>query len=145
MPTIDIATDPVLAKALAAREIESLDDIERTEEGGVFLHPTFDLPLIDIDMLSYPTWLRITWRVAGREVRYELDPQGAIITIADTQFPDAALHSFKGKRASHIIDLPGFECLLVDEAVLSSAFVSDPLDLRMSVVPRDSDGGEEKK
>ena len=72
--------------------------------------------------------------VSGKEVRYSLDREGGIITVKNTQLPAATLAGLSGKPASVVMEMPGFDMVVIDQAVLSNAFAGDPLDLRMSVL-----------
>ena len=77
-------------------------------------------------------WVRPT---DGKAIRYELDEQGGIITVENTELPEAVLQGMAGKPLMEVVGVPGGETMRVVTAVNSKAFVSDPLDLRIQIEP----------
>ena len=133
-PMDTIRNDHVLQEVMRKHGLHWDDFVARSDDDTLYL-PCVDpqRPSIEIDY-EWPEWsLKISWNLGGKVVRYDLEREGAIVTVKDTQLPDATLAGLSGKTANTVIELPGFDGLMIDIAVLSKAFVSDPLDLRMSV------------
>lgn len=136
-----IRNDPVLMETMRRHDIGWSDITERAD-GTLYLSCAGPAePAIEIDTERAEWSMSISWHVSGKEVRYDLERDGAIITVRDTQLPQATLSGLSGKRASCAIDMPGFDRLAVELAVLSNAFPGNPLDLRMSVHAIDEQEG----
>ena len=130
-----VRNDPVFQEAMRKHGLRWSDLVER-EDKSLYLPCTDPTrPAIEIDTDWSPWSMRSYWHVSGKEIRDDLNAAGAIVTVKDTQLPEATLAGLSGKPASCAIDMPGFDRLTVELAVLSNAFTGDPLDLRMSVHP----------
>lgn len=134
---MNIEKDEVLRRALRAHDAPSIEQLRadspygasyKISGGGIF-------PTIDIDHLHHPQHMKITWWRDGKVVSYESDPEGEIVTVRDSPLPDAVLSGMSGRPLSEVVAIPGCEDRIVDLAVNSKAFVSDPLDLRISLIP----------
>lgn len=129
-----IENDPVLREAMRLHGIASYKDFEINEDDEIHVIATRDAPAIRIANPDYPRGLGIIWHNMERPVRYEVDDEGAIVTIPDTVFPEAVLTALSGRPLSDVIKMPGAENMIIDQAVVSNAFPGNPLDLRMSLL-----------
>ena len=129
-----VRNDPVLKEAMRKHGLQWSDLVER-EDKSLYLPCTDPTrPAIEIDTEWVQWSMSVSWHVSGKEVRYSLDREGGIITVKNTQLPAATLAGLSGKPASVVMEMPGFDMVVIDQAVLSNAFAGDPLDLRMSAL-----------
>tara|TARA_B100000378_G_scaffold36114_3_gene27124 strand:+ start:1269 stop:1706 length:438 start_codon:yes stop_codon:yes gene_type:complete len=129
-----VRNDPVLKEAMRKHGLQWSDFVEREDQSFYLARTSATSPHIEIDTEQVQWSMSVSWRVSGKEIRYDLDGEGGIITVKDTQLPATTLAGLSGKPASTLMDMPGFDMVVIDQAVLSSAFAGDPLDLRMSVL-----------
>lgn len=125
--------DPVLQEVMRRHHLQWIDFVGRGDGTHYLPYSSNIRPEIEFSFENSQAYFRIGWNVTGRRIRYEVGSEGSIITITDTVLPDATLHGLSGERASKVMEMPGFDRVVIEQAVLSKAFVSDPLDLRMSV------------
>lgn len=131
--------DPVLKEVMRKHGLQWEHFVER-DDGSVYLPCAApDRPTIEMDTNGAISSLGIAWNVQHKEVRYDVDNDPPIVTVRDTQLPDATLVGLSGQKANAVIDLPGFDLIEIECAVLSSSFVGNPLDLRMSIKRQEGD------
>jgi len=133
--------DPILQEVMRKHHLQWIDFVGRGDGTHYLPYSSNIRPAIEISLENSSAHLRIGWNVTGMRIRYEVDSEGAIITITDTVLPSTTLHGLSGEKASKVVEMPGFDRVVIEQAVLSKAFVSDPLDLRMSVHAIDEEEG----
>ena len=127
--------DPVLKEVMRKHHLQWIDFVSRGDGTHYLPYSNNIRPAIEFTFTDQTVHMRVEWNAGGKRVRYEVDDEGAIITVTDTVLPDATLAGLSGKPASRVIAVTGFEDVVIEQAVLSRAFAGDPLDLRMSVNP----------
>tara|TARA_B100000929_G_scaffold214052_1_gene171015 strand:+ start:10295 stop:10726 length:432 start_codon:yes stop_codon:yes gene_type:complete len=137
MPGQFFQNDPVLKEVMRKHGLQWEDFVERDDESIYLPCARPDGPSIEMTTNGAVSSLGIYWYAGEKEVRYEVDNDPPIITVKNTQLPDATLTGLSGKKANAVIDLPGFDKITIECAVLSSSFVGNPLDLRMSIYDHD--------
>ena len=133
--------DPILLYALNQYEISSLEELFKGDHSrNPYYHSNDyiikllgDAPAPKINVSRNLTFIHHSWNLSDGKVLYDIEREGCIVTIKDRTLPEAILSTLPGKLLSTVVDVPGSHLLEIEIAVNSRAFVSDPLDLRMSV------------
>ena len=129
--------DPVLQEVMRKHHLQ-WDDFDAISTRRYRLPCSGDRPEIyfSLDTTTDDVlreYLRIEWEGSGRTIRYEVNRGAAVITMRDTVIPQATLHGLIGRSASMLMDIPGFERLIVREAMHRSVGSDGTRELRVGV------------
>lgn len=130
----ELAGDPLIAAALAAREIDprNLPTGDTGRDNECRLHGTRALPSI---LLESDGGASISWYKPDHVIRYAIDgdTRDGIVTVDKLVLPEAVVGGLSGRPLSTVISFPGAERMRIVEAVNALSFPGDATDLRMTV------------
>ena len=124
--------DPVLQEVM--RKYGLLwEDFVQKKDGNHYI-PSGDDHRPEITFSSHDAtyYLRISWDATETKVRYEINHDAIIISIEPAAFPEARLQVLPGIPASDVIEIPGFEQLVIEE-VMNRCLGESRLEFRMLV------------
>jgi len=142
-----LAADPLIAAALAARDIDPADlpesESNDEDETEFVANATRWLPAIRASERGDAS---ISWYNPEHIIRYAIDGDGTpgIVTADGLVLPETVVDGLGGRTLDTVLSFPGAERMRILVAVNSSVFPGDVTDLRMTVEPIDGrDKGEE--
>lgn len=128
---------PVVMAALAVHRLD-VDDLpwvpaensmlEEVDTRGTMTQPSI---VLHSDGSAVLRWFR-----EDGHVSYQIESDGyAVVTLERRTTPQSVLSALPGRPLSDVVDMPGADATTMIEGVNSRAFISDPEDTRISVVP----------
>lgn len=109
--------DPVLQEVM--RKYGLLwEDFVQKKDGNHYI-PSGDDHRPEITFSSHDArnYLCISWDNPETKVRYEINRDAITIRIGSVTFPEARLQTLPGMTASNVTKIPGFEQLVIEEAI----------------------------
>lgn len=124
--------DPVLQEVMRKHGLQ-WDHFIQKKDGNHYIPGGDDCrPKITFSSHDARNYLCISWDNPETKVRYEINHDAIIISIEPAAFPEARLQVLPGMPASDVIEIPGFEQLIIEE-VMNRCLGESRLEFRMLV------------